>query len=332
MATAAATAETAKPVEATEGTETTETTEGVPFPSKPVSISIGTGTSGGTLFIFGSGVASVLSASVPNVDLTVEATQGAGANIELLRNGSIDMMLSNADMCYEAMYGIGDFEGMEPFEGLRAIVACYSQKWTCVTLDQNITDTVQLDGTRICVNSYMSGADLGSRKVYGILGMDNVDYYNTNYADGINDLYEGRVKADSMLTGHPSSPLLELETKTDINFVGLTDEQIDLILENVPYWSRDVIEAGTYKSITEDMDTVSVWVIICVRDDMDDDLVYHIVKAIMENNDTMVATHATAKSTIPENIVNQPIVLHPGAIKYYEEVGIEIPDKLKPQT
>lgn len=133
-----------------------------------------------------------------------------------------------------------------------------------------------------------------------------------------------------MLTGHPSSPVLELETKADINFLRLTEDQIKLILENVPYYSRDVIEAGTYKALTEDYDTVSSWVVLFVRDDMDENLVYHITKAIMDNNETMVATHATAKSTIPENVVKQPMVLHPGAIKYYEEVGVEIPANLKP--
>lgn len=297
--------------------------------TEPVSLSIATGTSGGTFYVYGGGVASVVSTAIPNVEVTVEATQGASANIELLRNNSADIIICEAGMVYDAMNGTGDFEGMEKFEGVRAIAACYANKWTALTLDQSLTDTTELDGKNIGVSTYLSGADLGSRKIYGLLGMDNVTYTNTAYADGFTELYEGRLDACSMLTGHPSSPVLELETKADINFLRLTPEQIDLILENVPYYSRDVIPAGTYKAMTEDYDTVSSWVVLFVREDMDEDLVYQITKAIMENNETMVATHATAKSTIPENIVNQPMILHKGAVKYYEEVGVTIPDNLK---
>ncbi len=301
----------------------------VPFPDKKVTIAMGSATSGGTFYIYCGGVATVVGQNTKNIEIAIEATQGSGANLELLRNGSVDICISEASMGYDIMTSQGDYVGTEPFKGLRAISACYANKWMAVTLDDKITDTTQLDGKKIGVSTYMSGAHLGSIKIYEALGMKNVSYTNTPYADGFTEMFEKRLDACSMLTGHPSSPIIELETKADINYVKLTEDQINTVLTAVPAYSRDVIEAGTYKGLTEDYDTVSNWVVLYVREDMDDNLVYHIVKAIMENNETMVNTHAVAAASIPENVVKQVMPLHKGAIKYYEEIGITIPDNLK---
>ncbi len=301
----------------------------VPFPDKKTTISMGSATSGGTFYIYCGGVATVVGQNAKNIEIAIEATQGSGANLELLRNGSVDICISEASMGYDIMSGQGDYEGAEPFSGLRAIAACYANKWMAVTLDKNITDTTQLDGKNIAVSTYMSGSHLGSMKVYDALGMKNVSYTTMAYADGFTEMFEGRLDACSMLTGHPSSPIIELETKTDVNYVKLTEDQINNVLTAVPAYSRDVIEAGTYKGLSEDYDTISNWVVLYVRQDMDDNLVYHIVKAIMENNETMVNTHAVAAASIPANAVKQVMPLHKGAIKYYEETGIKIPDNLK---
>ncbi|MEL7622813.1 MAG: TAXI family TRAP transporter solute-binding subunit [Clostridiales bacterium] len=301
----------------------------VPFPDKKVTISMGSATSGGTFYIYCGGVATVVGQNTKNIEIAIEATQGSGANLELLRNGSVDICISEASMGYDIMTSQGDYAGAAPFEGLRAVAACYANKWMAVTLDKSITDTTQLDGKNIAVSTYMSGSHLGSMKVYDALGMKDVSYTTMAYADGFTEMFESRLDACSMLTGHPSSPIIELETKTDVNYVKLTEDQINTVLTAVPAYSRDMIEAGTYKGLTEDYDTVSNWVVLYVRDDMDDNLVYHIVKAIMENNETMVNTHAVAAASIPENAVKQVMPLHRGAIKYYEEAGIKIPDNLK---
>ena len=68
-----------------------------------------------------------------------------------------------------------------------------------------------------------------------------------------------------------------------------------------------------------------------VHKDAPGDFVYEVVKKTFENVDILIAAHSSAKETKPEFITISPIPLHPGAIRYYREKGIKIPDKLIPQ-
>jgi TRAP-type uncharacterized transport system substrate-binding protein len=59
---------------------------------------------------------------------------------------------------------------------------------------------------------------------------------------------------------------------------------------------------------------------------------YQITKAVLERHEAMKATHSAAKDTIPTNIVNDTFIpLHPGAVRYYREVGVEIPRAILPK-
>ncbi len=302
----------------------------VPFPDSKVVLSMGTGNAGGGLYIYCGGVASVVNANTQNIEVLFEATQGSGANVELLRNGEVDIMICTADIAVEAMQGIGDYKDQEPFSNLRAIIPCYSNKWFLVTVNDKYKQIADLGGKRIGVGPYLSGAHLGAQKIYDLLGIDT-EFVFTSYSDGIIEVSEGRMDGFNTLTAHPSSPVIELQTTKTINFVRFSKAEIDKILEAMPYYSRDKIPAGTYNDMTEDYETVSTWVDLFTTADLDENLVYHITKAIMENNETMVATTVNAVESIPDNVSNQPMVLHKGAIKYYREIGLDIPDSLIPE-
>jgi hypothetical protein len=56
--------------------------------------------------------------------------------------------------------------------------------------------------------------------------------------------------------------------------------------------------------------------------------VYEVVKATFANVDILIAAHKSAQEVKAEEIIHSPIPLHPGAVKYYKEKGIAIPDKM----
>ena len=74
-----------------------------------------------------------------------------------------------------------------------------------------------------------------------------------------------------------------------------------------------------------------MWNFVVVDASMSDDVAYQVTKAILEGNERMVATHAAAKGTVAENILQDTFIpLHRGAAKYYQEVGVEIPAAIAP--
>ena len=91
------------------------------------------------------------------------------------------------------------------------------------------------------------------------------------------------------------------------------------------------LAGGVYNGVDEPVPTIGVWNVMICQKSLDTDLVYNLVKALYEHNDTLRKIHPSASYTTPENAVKySPIPLHPGTIKYLEEKGIQVPNKLRP--
>jgi hypothetical protein len=115
--------------------------------------------------------------------------------------------------------------------------------------------------------------------------------------------------------------------------IRLSPEQIDSVRKAIPEFSLSRIPAGTYRFLDKDYDTFGVFNFAIGRSDLPDDLVYQLVKAAFENQPTLLKAHSTAAETIPQNVLKDTFLpLHPGALRYYREVGIKIPDVLAAPT
>ncbi|MEX0870863.1 MAG: TAXI family TRAP transporter solute-binding subunit, partial [Aquisalimonadaceae bacterium] len=101
-------------------------------------------------------------------------------------------------------------------------------------------------------------------------------------------------------------------------------------IKEYPYFGVDVVPAGTYESVKEDQPTLTVWNFLIGSADMSDEAAYNIVKAAFENHDTLMEAHRASRHVTLENISKIAIPLHPGAVKYYREQGIDLPDRLIP--
>jgi TRAP transporter TAXI family solute receptor len=105
-----------------------------------------------------------------------------------------------------------------------------------------------------------------------------------------------------------------------------------MIIGKYPSMALGAIPKGTYKSNPDkDIPTLTMWNFMAVHKDAPADFVYEVVKKTFENVDILVAAHPSAKEVKPGAIINSPIPLHPGAVQYYKEKGIAIPDKLLPK-
>jgi TRAP transporter TAXI family solute receptor len=114
-----------------------------------------------------------------------------------------------------------------------------------------------------------------------------------------------------------------------VRFFTYTDEEIRKLKAALPELSDSVIPKGTYKQLTEDHKTVGVYNFAMAHKDVPEDLVYGIMKAVLDNNAQMVKGHASAKETLVENWNrNTFLPFHPGAVRYYKEKGINIPANL----
>ncbi|MBC7156271.1 MAG: TAXI family TRAP transporter solute-binding subunit, partial [Rhodobacteraceae bacterium] len=122
----------------------------------------------------------------------------------------------------------------------------------------------------------------------------------------------------------------QLAAETVVVMFGFTPEERATILEKHPEVSPLTIPAGTYAGEDYDQTTVAMWNFAVARADMPESLAYEITRLVMENHDRMMQIHGAARETLPENVVNNSFLpFHPGAVRYFEEIGVTIPDALK---
>ena len=111
---------------------------------------------------------------------------------------------------------------------------------------------------------------------------------------------------------------------------GFTEEQRAQILEAMPEVAAFEVPGGMYQGFPEGHGTVAMWNFAVAHQDMPESLAYEITKLVMEGNEAMMQIHATAAETLPENVdKNTFLPYHPGAVRYFDEVGVEIPAELR---
>lgn len=189
----------------------------------------------------------------------------------------------------------------------------------------------------------LEGMSVGAGPAGGTIGTFAQRFFDLLEIDvdmqygGIGDLVEaqadGLIEANGFAAGLPVSAFREYEVTQgaeNVVFIGVDGADRDAILTEWPYFAKATIPASTYDALSEDLETVGVWNVAIGHKSLDDDMVYEMVKAVMENNEDMLAAHAAAVETVPDNIEHMSIVpLHPGAVRYFEEAGYTIADELK---
>ncbi len=295
----------------------TETPE-VEMPGK---INMGTADTGGTYFILGAGLAQVIQNSL-NIPTTAEATAGSPENIIFMDSDEMTLGIVSAEDGDLAVKGI---ERYKKKYDLRAITPLYPNVTQPIVLAKsNIKTISDLKGRKVSVGTVGGGVYTMNKVLLGTLGIDitkDIKAVEIGFSEAGIALQDGTVEAAFQTTGAPAAFALEVESNNPIRIISLSDEEINTLLEKQKYYKRTVIKAGTYRTVTEDVNTIGSWSILATTANLSDDAAYAITKAIYENLGDVHSVHAVGKFISPENLKNTTIPYHPGAIKYFKEKG-----------
>src|SRR5262249_4184780 len=152
-------------------------------------------------------------------------------------------------------------------------------------------------------------------------------------AHTVADLISGRDDAFLRLGGAPVPAIQQAEAKEPLTFISPSPQQMEAVRKAMPEFSPSTVAAGTYRSLDKDYLTIGMFNFAIGRADLPDDLIYQLVKAAFENQPRLLKAHAAASETLPRNVdKNTFLPLHPGAIRYYREMGIKIPEALVPKN
>ena len=296
-------------------------------------LSVATGGTGGVYYPMGGGLAEVINNHVEGYSATAEVTGASVENMGLVARGDADLALGLADTVYQAQTGTGRFDGQQ-LEMLRGVASMYANMIQIVTLDgSGIASLDDMRGKRVSVGAPGSGTEVNAAAVLAAAGMsyDDIDEQRLNFNETADALANGDIDAGFWSVGAPTSSILNLATTQSIQIIELSDEQIAAAQEANPLFARTTLAGGIYEGVDADVTVLGVPNVLVASAEMSDDLAYGITKAMFENVADLRAVHPAANQTTVEfTLAATPIPLHPGAVRYYEEIGAEIPDRLKP--
>ena len=304
---------------------------------------LATASTGGTYYPVGVALATLVKVKLqPGMGIGMSAISSAGSeeNIRLLRENEAQFAILQGLYGSFAADGSGPLAESGPQENLRAVSMLWQNVEQFVVASDvastgTMADFVALKGESVALGAQNSGTFGSNAALLEGLGMNmetDYTYVYGGYGPAAEALQNGQVKGISTPAGVPTGALTQLFAAAGdgVTLLSFTPEELAAADAGRNLWTPFLIPAGTYPGQDADVTTIAQPNFLATTADVSDENVYEITKAIYENLAFLQAIHpATLDMAIEKAIVGLPLPLHPGAQRYYEEVGIAIPDRLK---
>jgi TRAP transporter TAXI family solute receptor len=286
-------------------------------------------------FPLGSALARMWTERVPGVQASAQSTGASVANIRLIQRGDVDVAFVQNDIAYYAFNGIEMFRG-DRQQALRGMAMLYPETIQIVTLrHKNINSVADLRGKRVAVGAPGSGTEVNARQ---ILLLHDIGYYGganpavraqrlqpdfLSFAEAADQLKDGVIDAAFITAGTPTAAVQDIAATRDLRIVPIPADVVDELRERYPYYTAVMIPANTYRGQTEPVPTVAVMAMLVTRQDLPEDLIYELTKALWDNIAVLHAAHARGRDIRTETArAGMPITMHAGALRFYRERGI----------
>jgi len=288
-------------------------------------LTLASGSPGGVYYPLGGGMAVVIQKTT-DLRCAAESTGASVENCRLVGAGESDMGMVMGSIAYKAI------QGQEPFEKkfpLAALFQMYPAPEHIVTVSgKGIKSVKDLKGKKVSIDVPGSGcADMAKAilEEYGFNLEKDLTIAHLSQSESVQALKDGVVDAVFFNFAYPGSAVLDLAATRDIMLIPVESAMADKIVKKYPYYVKITIPAKTYPKVDNDVLCLGDSNVLIANKQMEEDVAYKIVKAIFENVDkgkwALINIHPIAAQLTPKNAINSPIELHPGAIKYFKEVG-----------
>jgi len=283
-----------------------------------------TGGTSGTYYPFGGAVAQVIGQRYPEVRIRVQSTGASAANIRLIAEKEVDIALVQNDVMHYAYTGTVLFKTGK-ITNFLTLATVYTEVCQVITkADGSINSIADLKGKRVSVGDAGSGVEANTIQILEAYGMTfkDISVQNLSFAESAAALKDRKIDAFFVTAGIPTTAIIELSSTNPIKVLSIDPDKADALIKNYPFYVNFTIPADTYKNQPEAVNTVAVKATFIVRADLPVDTVYHITKAIFEGQADIAEAHAKGKEfNIQEAVKGVSVPFHPGAEKYFREVG-----------
>ena len=267
------------------------------------------------------------SCGVPNLIASAVSSRGSVDNVNAIISGLRNSGFAQSDVAYWAYTGTGTMEGKEPAKDLRTIAALFQEHIHLVALKKsNINSVKDLKGKRVSLDEPGSGTYVDAKLILESNGLSTSDVKAEALKGkaATDALRNGKVDAIFVVAGYPTGAIVELASAVDIKLVPIDGAGAKALTSKYGFFSESPIPSGTYEGVDE-VNTVAVGAQWFTSAKEDSELIYQITKALWnkESRKLMDVGHAKGKTITPDTALSGVgVPLHPGAEKFYKEVGL----------
>lgn len=288
-------------------------------------ITVLTGGTSGVYYPMGVALSQIYAKAMPDAKCTVQATKASAENLNLLQAGRGEVAFTLGDSLSDAWKGNADAGFKTPLKKLRGIAGIYPNYIQIVAAaDSGVKTLADLKGKRISVGAPKSGTELNARAIFKAAGLTYADFAKVEYlpfGESVELMKNRQLDATLQSAGLGVSSLRDLATSVKIVIVPIPADVVAKVGD--PAYQSGVVPANTYEGQPANVPTAFVQNFLVTHEGVPTDTVYKMTRSMFENLDHLVAAHAAAKAIRKETaLVGMPLPLHPGAEKYYREIGL----------
>ncbi len=287
-----------------------------------VFVNLATGGTAGVYYPLGGAMAEIFNKNIPGMNASAQSTGASVANINLLKDGKVELALVQNDIAYYASTGTEMFKDKK-VEAIQGIASLYNETIQIVTIEgKGIKTVADLKGKRVAVGALGSGTEANARQIMEIFGITYADIkpQYLSFGEAANGLKDGNIDVAFVTAGAPTAAIQDIAAQHKVALVSIPADKAEALIKKYPFYAKQTIKAKTYPTVAADVQTVAVKAMLVTSSKVNADLVYKMTKAIYSNLDRIKVAHAQGanvqKATALEGM---GIKLHAGADKFFKE-------------
>lgn len=297
-------------------------------------LTMGTTNSSSSHYTYFVSVSQVINEAVPEVQVTAVESGAARENAQRIISGAFDLGLSDTVTSYVV------YNGLENWEGKANKNFRWLWSYTSIPLlifvrqDSDVKKISDLKGKKFAPAQVGSSAGKITTNVFEAIGV-KPQYHMGSYSDGVDAVKNKQIVGmakPSAGTNNPDAAIMEVQATVPLNFLSFSDAELEKIAVKYPYYTKLTLQKNVFKDQSEKVQTVGFAPGCITLKTLSADLVYKMVKAVVEGQQKVSSAYPAVKDIdyIQMTLDTATVPLHAGAIKYFEEQGHKVPERLMP--
>lgn len=289
-------------------------------------ISIGSCPVGCTAYTWSAGIADVINKNVKGVKMTAEETKGYVANIKLLQKGELEVAMATSLSSFQAYTATGPYKGTKKGEILSWMSIAPVAMHVITLKGGPVNSLVDMKGKRVGMGQPGGVSMLDADALMSVLGLTpDKDFkpFRIRLGNMAESLGDGNLDVAMWNGSFPLPPVIKLAASRDIKLIPIPDDFFKNLQSKFPPYFRISIPANLYKGVTTATPSYGLANGMVIAKSVPEDKVYAMTKSIMENLGTLKGVHPAFGRVSKKTVLNGfGAPLHPGALKYYREIGV----------